>query len=177
MRLEPGAVAPQVPMVDLNGREIDVSGKRPLWLGLFRYAACPFCSMRVHQLISRQADIEASGVDLVVVFPSSPKRIAKYVQRFNPTFRLASDPDEALFRAYGAEASWMAELRMLGRVPTVAKALSKFPNNPLATAGTFNRLPSEYLIHDGVVLDAFYGRALDDGPDIDGMLSKVPQAA
>ncbi len=177
MRLQAGAEAPPIPMTDLSGEPIDVASERPLWLGLFRYAACPFCSMRVHELISRQAEIEASGVDLVVVFPSPPKRIAKYVQRFNPSFRLASDPEESVFRAFGAEASWMAEVRMLGRVPTVMKALTKFPNNPLVTSGTFNRLPSEYLIRDGVVLDAFYGRALDDGPDIDMMLAKVAQAA
>ncbi len=177
MRLKPGAKAPPVPLTDLEGKDIDVAGDRPLWLGLLRYAACPFCSLRVHQLISRQTDIAKSGVDLVVVFPSPSSRIAKYVRRFNPSFRLVSDPAESLFRAFGAEASWMAELRMLPRVPTVVTALTQFPNNPLAWDGTFNRLPSEYLIRDGVVQEAFYGRGLDDGPDIDAVLARVAEAA
>jgi hypothetical protein len=101
----------------------------------------------------------------------------KYVRRFKPSFRLASDPDESLYRAYGSEASWMAELRMLARVPTVANALASFPNNPLATAGTFNRLPSEFLIRSGRVQEVFYGRNLDDGIDIDVMLAKVSRGS
>lgn len=170
-RFHAGDPCPDFNVTDLEGRPVSSSTETPVFLGLYRFAACPFCSMRVHQLISRQQEIQDAGLDLVVVFPSSEKRIHKYVSRYKPSFRLVSDPEESLYALFHAETSWKGELRTALNLPKVARALFRHPNSPLAADGPVHRMPSEFLIANKTIQLAFYGRALDDGVDLDTLLT------
>jgi peroxiredoxin len=148
-----------------------------MWIAFFRFAACPFCALRVREVIERMDDIDASPAQFVGVFPSSKENIRKYIMKFAPRFRVVSDPEEKLYGKYKAEASWAAEFRTAVNIPKVVKALVGAPNNPFAADATFNRVPCEFLIHQGSIEHAYYGKTLDDGEDIDAMLHRVSALA
>ena len=79
-----GSAVPDVTAAAYDGQVVRISefANRKLWLCLFRYAACPFCSVRLHRLIAEQERIARAGIVLVAAFPSPKERVAKYITKF-----------------------------------------------------------------------------------------------
>lgn len=173
VRLRAGDSAPPFGVRDLQGKTLTAGESFPMWLAFFRFASCPFCALRVREIIERYDDIEASPVRFIGVFPSSAENINKYILKFEPRFRIVSDPEERLYKKYRAETSWGAELRTALNLPRVVKALVAAPNNPLAYEGAFHRVPCEFLIHQGTIVHSYYAKTLDAGEQIDLMLEKA----
>ena len=171
MRLT-GGPAPAFTGTTIDGETVrlaDFRGRK-LWLVLSRYAACPFCSLRIHALIHDHAEVVAAGVTLVVVFPSPPERISRYVLKYNPRFTILSDAAQELYRAYASERSVVGELRSATRLGKVVKAMA-LGNNLLHVDGPIHRMPAEFLINEEGRIDAaHYGRELDDGFTLEAVL-------
>jgi peroxiredoxin len=159
MRLQPGVEAPSFTARTWDAREIrlgDYLGG-PVWLAFFRYAACPLCNLRVHQMIARYEQLTENGLVLLTVFQSPASSVAEYVGKQAPPFPILCDPEEALYALYGLEASLVGFL-----APSNLKELRQakklgFPAlGPME--GTKTRLPADFLIDaGGVIRDAFYG--------------------
>lgn len=165
-----GSAVPDVTAVAYDGHVVRISefANRKLWLCLFRYAACPFCSVRLHRLIAEQERIARAGIVLVAAFPSPKERVAKYITKFNPSFQLICDPEQQLYSAFGVGASWTGLAKSAAMVHKVAHALALAPNNPSAVDGPIHRMPAEFLIDvGGLVALAHYGTSADDGIDIE----------
>lgn len=173
-RLQPGDDAPLFTATHPDGRSISLADFRgaPLWLALFRYAACPFCSFRVHRLVREYSRITSAGLKILAAFPSPPKRLEKYVQRYKPEFDIVADPQEDIYQLYHAETSWTGMLLAGVNLPNVARVMAHAPNNPLAIDGPVQRMPSEFLLdRDLKIVIAHYGKAPDDGIDIDAAIA------
>ncbi len=173
MRLDPPVIAPAFEVDGVRGEPVSLArfANQRVWLVLSRYAACPFCSLRLDRLIQQWKAIAETGVQLVVVFPSPVDRIEKYVMRYEPPFIVAADPEERIFGLYGSETSWFGELRTAVNVPKAIGALVHAPNNPFAVDGPIHRMPAEFLIDaSGRLVRAHYGRTLDDGFPIDEVI-------
>ena len=156
--------------MDLDGKPVSPESYRGrlLWLILSRYAACPFCSLRLKRVIERYDSIEAAGLDVLVVFPSKEKRVRQFVEKTDAPFRIVADPEQRIFAQFGSETSWAGEIRSAVNIPKVLSALVKMKMNPLAIDDKVNRMPSEYLIgRDGVIGRVHYGAELDDGLAVD----------
>lgn len=169
MRLESGIRVPPFALTDLEGEPVTPEhyAGRKLWLILGRFVACPFCSLRLQEVIGRGKSIADAGVDVLVVFPSKPKRVQRFVEKYEPPFRVVADPEQKIFDQFGSETSWAGELRTAINVPKVFRALAKTKMNPLAIDDKPHRMPSEYLIDpDGTIAEVYYGGELDDGFDI-----------
>jgi peroxiredoxin len=166
MRLETGVPIPDFELLDLEGEPAGsaaLAGKK-VWLILARFAACPFCALRLQDVAQAIGPIERAGVETLAIFPSADKRVRRYVEKYEPPFRVAADPEQAIFRAFGSETSWAGELKSAANVPRVFKALARARMNPLAVDDAPNRMPSEYLIDpDGTIARIHYGGELDDG--------------
>jgi hypothetical protein len=149
----------------------------PIWLALFRYAACPFCNLRLHHLIGEHERIAAAGLTFVCVVPSPLERIKKYIERYKPPFDVLSDPEQRVYQAYAAETSWAGELRTAVNLPKAVRALVHAPNNPVAVDGPVHRMPAEFLIGTDRKLGVVhYGRTLDDGIPVDDAIAWAQQA-
>jgi peroxiredoxin len=173
VRLETGIVVPSFRVVDLAGEEVSprtYEGKR-WWLILSRFAACPFCSLRLHRLLEREKSLADAGVEVVVVFPSSERRARQFVKKYDPWFRIVADPDQVVFELFGSETSWAGEVRTAINVPKVLRALVQTKMNPLGVDDAVHRMPSEYLIEmDGTIGQVHYGEELDDGFAVETVL-------
>ena len=180
MPLKVGDPAPQFEAQTSGGHAISLSEYRgrAVWLVLFRYAACPFCARRVHELIECHSRIQSAGLNVLAVFPSPPHRIEKYVATYRPPFPTISDPKEDLYNKYHATKSAMGALRSAARLGRLASTLKFAPNSPLAVDNSPFRIPAEFLIDASQrIARAYYGSEIDDGIPIDEALELAPSLA
>ena len=168
MRLKAGDKAPDFTAKVWNGQDLklsDFQGQK-VWLAFFRYASCPFCNLRVRDIIRRHDEFKSKGLKVIGVFQSPLESFDEYVRKQNPPFPLVSDPEETLYKIYGLEASLGAFLspKNLAYAAEAAKAGLL----AMAPEGTMTRIPADFLIGpDGVIKDVFYGEIIADHIPID----------
>lgn len=168
MRLQPGQAAPAFTVTDFTGVAHSLSdyrGKKVL-LSFYRYASCPFCNLRIHQLRQQAAAWEAKGLVMMAVFQSPAATIMEYAAGETVEFAIIPDPAMALYKAYGVESSWAAFAKATLRAGDIAKATAKgfLPGGKVD--GDMNRVPADFLIdEEGVVRTAFYGKDIGDHLD------------
>ncbi|MEW6776718.1 MAG: peroxiredoxin-like family protein [Bdellovibrionota bacterium] len=161
MRLKEGTKAPDLEATNWDGTRVKLSDYRDkkVWLAFFRYASCPLCNLRVHDMIQRQDELK--GLSILAVFQSPPESIAEYVGKQEPPFPLLSDPEEKLYKLYGLESGLGAFVSPKNLVPG-AKA-TRLGFLPGRMEGTKTRIPGDFLIGpDGVIQKAFYGEVISD---------------
>ncbi len=169
MRLEAGIKLPDFSVTDLDGETVSpgaLAGRRS-WLILTRFAACPFCSLRLHEIIERQHLLDGLPVETVVFFPSKEKRVRRFMEKYDAKFRAVADERQQVFQTFGSETSWAGELRTAINIPKVLRALARTKMNPLAIDDVPHRMPSDYLVEpDGTIARVHYGEELDDGIEV-----------
>lgn len=157
MRIATGASAPDFTATVYAREPLTLSALRgqKVWLAFFRYAGCPLCNLRVHQMIQRYPEWERQGLKIVAVFQAPVEEVASNVGEQNAPFPIVCDPDEKLYALYGLEAS-LAGYLSPKNLPLAAKAL-KEGFTPGTMHGTKTRLPADFLIDEnGKVVDTFY---------------------
>lgn len=168
MRLRPGTVAPTFATTDFLGTPVDLAALRgrPVMLSFYRYAACPLCNLRVHELIGAHDRLGEMGLAMVAVFQSPAERIAEQVGRQDAPFPIVADPSMALYRDYGAETRWGGLASAAVARSGLAAMRSGF--RPGRTDGPVQRVPADFLIdRDGSIAVAHYGRDIGDHLPID----------
>jgi thioredoxin-dependent peroxiredoxin len=164
-RLEPGRAAPPFELTTARGETVCVGDRleQPLWLAFFRYAACPLCNFRIHQLMAMWAERFAHrSFQMVGVFQSPLAKLDALQRRERPPFTIVADPDMNLYRLYGVETSvsraYSVEVAS-GLVSAARAGVIRFrmPDGP------FFRIPADFLVAPGgTVHTAFYGRNMAD---------------
>ncbi|MCA9713199.1 MAG: redoxin domain-containing protein [Myxococcales bacterium] len=166
MRLATGIPVPKFSIADLDGAPVtpETFAGQKLWLILARFVACPFCSVRLRDVIKRHDTLTSFGVQVFVVFPSAEHRVRQFARKYAPPFRVAADPRQTIFQLFGSETSWLGNLRTLVRVPRVISAVATTRMNPLDSDDVPHRMPSEFLVTPaGMIDEAFYAEMMDDG--------------
>lgn len=134
---------------------------RKLWLAFFRYAGCPLCNLRVHQMIQRYPRWQQKGLEILAVFQAPVEEVARNVGEQNAPFAIICDPDEALYRLYELEAS-LAGYISPKNIPLMAEAF-KQGFLPGAMHGTKTRLPADFLIDEaGKITELFYAPTIGE---------------
>lgn len=165
MRLHPGEPAPEFTATDTEGRPVDLAALRgsKVWLTFFRYAACPLCSYRIHELLA-QWDQRFAGREfsLITIWQSQPQRLAEVEQRYSPSFSLVPDPQMHLYHLYGVEKG-IAKVLGKGVFSQLAAARKVGIDVLRAWEGPATRRPADFLIGaDGIIHTAFYGENVGD---------------
>ncbi len=162
MRLRVGSQAPDFSVTAADGTPFQLRGVSQLrLLSFYRYASCPLCNVRLHELVGRWPDYAKNGLTGIAVFQSPPTSVAMHLARHDAPFTLVPDPEEALYKLYGLETSLAALVspRNLGKLLEASKL--GYPQKKIE--GTKTRLPADFLIDkDGVVREAHYGKTLYD---------------
>ena len=164
MKIKTGQPAKDFKAEDLLGNTValqDFKGKR-LMLSFYRYAACPFCNLRVHRLIQQHASLVERGLRLVAVFKSPRDSILKYAGKQNAPFPTIADPKRILYRLYGIDSSWTGFIRGALRMSSVTSALMKgfWPGK---MEGIKSKVPADFLISPDLTVEvAYYGSDIGD---------------
>ena len=157
MRLEIGATAPPFEVVDTTGttrRLEDYRGQR-LLLSFYRYAACPYCNLRIHELTQRYEELAADGLQFLAFFQSDSDRVARIVGKQKVPFPLIGEPEREVYARYGVESSTLGYVAgFLNPKALVALAKGFMPGK---MEGDKRLLPADFLIGpDLQIEDAFY---------------------
>jgi peroxiredoxin len=161
MRLAAPNPAPEVGLVDIEGKPVLLGNNRKMLLSFFREASCPFCNFRVFELTHNYRDLRELGLDVVVVFSSSEKEIRRFIARQPRPFRMVADPLNEAHRFYRVEQStWGKFKAMLLRMPALIRGMRM---TGMAGMATGNLMPADFLIGaDGRLAEAYYGEDAGD---------------
>lgn len=164
MRLRPGTTAPTLRLPAISGGNFDLASLsgRPFLLSFFRFATCPFCNLRMHELVTRLPDLNGA-LEMVAVFDSPLAHLQEHAGRHRPPFPVLADPDGACYRAYGVERSVGGTFKgMITRLPALMRGMFVNGYLPIPIRGNLFTMPADFLIdRHGIIRTAYYGK--DEG--------------
>lgn len=165
MRRKPGDSVGRWLLPNLDGTVFDSDCLRNtrFMLSFFRFAACPFCNLRIHELVERFAEF-GDDFTVVAVFDSPLENLRRYADRHRAPFPILADEENVCYRAFGIEHSVGGMLKAaVLRFPSVLDGIFAKGYLPTALQGRLDTLPADFLIDaQGVIRLAYYGRDIGD---------------
>jgi peroxiredoxin len=166
MRLQAGSAAVPFEVETITGDRISLHAfaGTPVLLMFFRYASCPMCNLRLHDLAGELPRLAARGLQSVAVFHSSARRVRAAAGSRRYPLHLVADPRFALYRAYGVETSWPRMLLSFARPGFYVDWVRSMRHGFWGGVDMqMAKLPADFLIApDGTVARAHYGRDIGD---------------
>ncbi|MFC0264378.1 peroxiredoxin family protein [Fontibacter flavus] len=149
--------APEFKAKDFLGHKIQLNafeGKKVM-LSFFRGASCPFCNMRIRELIQSYGEFQERNIDIIAVFAATAEEIAQYAGKQEAPFPIVPDPKLDLYRLYGVESSPKGMFRVMMQPGKMMKMMF---------SGFFNMkalkdkpiLPADFLIDEGLQVYKIY---------------------
>lgn len=166
MKIVIGQQAPDFNLTNINGDNFNLStlkGRRYL-LTFFRFASCPFCNLRLHNIINEYKKF-GDNFEVVAVFDSSLENLQSYATRHQAAFPILADESNEIHRLYHVEHSILGVVKgIIFRFPYLMMSMFK-GYIPWRIKGDITGMPADFLIDEkGVVQAAFYGK--DEGAHI-----------
>jgi len=148
-----------LPAVDGTDFRLEhIEGKR-FMLSFFRFAACPFCNLRVHELVTRFHEF-GNNFTIVAIFDSSPENLRRHAERHRSPFPILADEHNVYYREYGVERSLAGTLKGAAmRMPSVLHALFAKGYWPTSFGGKLTTMPANFLVDEQrIIRVTHYGR-------------------
>ena len=163
MRLTSGEKAKHIKLPAIDGSTFEtesVKGK-PFMLSFLRFASCPFCNLRVNELV-RRFDEFGNDFTIIAVFDSPLDNLTRHAEGHKAPFPILADENNKYYREYGIEHSVLGMLKgMFFRMPTLLKGMFK-GYIPTITKGSMTTMPADFLIdRESIIQIAYYGK--DEG--------------
>jgi thioredoxin-dependent peroxiredoxin len=167
MVIKTDSKAKNVKLQGIDGEMFDsakLKGK-PYMLAFFRFAGCPFCNLRVHELVEKFNEF-GDDFTIVAVFDSPLDNLIKNTKGHNAPFPILADVENKYYNEWGIQHSFWGMLKgMFCRFPTMIKSIFK-GYFPTSIKGSLTTMPAEFLIdRDGLIQVAYYGK--DEGDHMD----------
>ena len=130
-------------------------------LTFYRYVTCPVCNDHIAHARVHNADIEAAGVKQVAVFHSPAAKLERYLPAAEVPFPLLADPEFRLYELFGVQARGATALDPRSMLAGMS-AMTRVRTNPFDYDGTASMLPANFMVYEGKLLRAHYGRFIGD---------------
>lgn len=159
MRLQSGEKVKRIELPAIDGTVFDtrkLAGK-PFMLSFFRFASCPFCNLRVHELTKRFKEF-GDDFTIVAVFDSPLSNLVLHARKHKAPFPILADESNKYYKEYAVEHSLFGVIKgMIFRMPTLIKGMMK-GFIPMKIKGRMTTMPADFLIdRDGIIQKAYYG--------------------
>lgn len=152
---------------DIYGEQFSIEQFKgsKVYVTFLRTASCPFCNLRVHQLIQKQEAWTRKGIVTLAIFASSADEILQYTGKQQSNFTIIADPEEHLYHKFGIKHSIIAMIKSMGRVSTILETMKKGFFN-LKSFSDKRILTGDFLINENqeIVL-SYYGKDFGDHID------------
>jgi peroxiredoxin Q/BCP len=163
MRLQVGSNIKEIELPEIDGSIFNsesLKGK-PFMLSFLRFASCPFCNLRLNQLVKR-FDEFGNEFTIVAIFDSPLDNLRKHTEGHKAPFPILADESNKYYSEYGIEHSLLGMLKgMFFRMPTLIRGMMK-GYIPVRFKGSIITMPADFLIdRDGIIQMAYYGN--DEG--------------
>ena len=161
---EPGDTVVHIMLPALDGSPFDLDSLKgkPFMLSFFRFASCPFCNLRIHELVMRYDELP-KDFTIVAVFDSPLDNLQRYADKHQAPFPILADADNRHYRLYGIKHSVIGVLKgMFLRMPSMLYGMFAKGYLPLTIKGSMTTMPADFLIDkNGIIQRAYYGK--DEG--------------
>lgn len=134
---------------NLSGELISLDaykGKKVL-VSFFRDTTCPFCNLRVRELINHYDELKENNIDVIAIYPSSVEKIRKYSGKQNAPFEMLADPEEKIYKKIAIRYDKLGMLKSMLRGSRFAKVMTSGFMNSEAMK-TPPMLPVDILIDE-----------------------------
>jgi len=159
MKLSIGQKPPHIVLTGIDGQtySTDTLEGQPHMIAFFRFATCPFCNMRIHQLVSNYSKL-ADSFKIIAIFDAPLKHLTKNASKHKAPFPILADPTNQYYKAFAIERSIVGVFKgMIFRFPTLIAGLFK-GYIPLVAKGHMTTMPAEFLIDsEGIIQKVYYG--------------------
>lgn len=176
-KLKIGEKAPNFEVISTNGDTIQLDNYKgqKVFVAFFRYAGCPVCNFRIHELIENYDLLSSKGYRIIAIYESSNTTLNEYLKENFVPFTVIGDPQLNLYKKYGVEKSFW---KMLGSAFTKQPKDAMKKGNELFTKkyerdGNLARIPADFLIDEnGILTTVHYGKNIGDHLPIAEILNK-----
>lgn len=174
-RLKIGDRAPIFETVDTKGDTIKLENYKghKIILAFFRYASCPVCNYRVHELMENYDQITSKDYKIIAIYESSNSTLDEYLSETPLPFTVIGDPTLKLYKAYRVEKSfWKMVTSAFKHQPMEAmRKGNKLFSKKQKRDGNRARVPADFIIDEnGVITDVHYGTNIGDHMPINKIL-------
>lgn len=170
-----GDKAPWTEVTDVNGKEVSIEGEK-VYLSFMRFAGCPICNFRMHELIQHRADFEKAGIKPIIIYESETSTMQSYADDSSIPYTLISDPERKLYKLYGLKKSLGKMFRTMMKKEAkaaMAKGNALFGSTHYKRDGSLTTMPADFLIDEsGEIRMVHYGSYIGDHPDLDTLFSQ-----
>ncbi|MGC4020802.1 MAG: redoxin domain-containing protein [Cyclobacteriaceae bacterium] len=175
--VELNVAAPAFSLIDIFDRQIDLKnykGKK-IFIGFFRHAGCPFCNLRVHNLMKIRENLLGKNMEMIFFFESKKELMLQSIfhKEVSPV-PLIADPEKKWYNIYGIENS-LLKTSMSHLTSFIQTAISakrkKLPIYAMASGESFSTIPAEFLLDENqIIRKIHYAKDLNDRLSIDTIL-------
>lgn len=159
MRLKPGDKAKEIelPAIDGSMFNMNLIEDKPFMLTFYRFASCPFCNLRVNEMIKR-FDEFGDDFTMIAIFDSSIDTLIRHSDNQQAPFHILADGTRTSYQKYGVERSLFGMLKgMILRFPTLMMAMLR-GYIPREFKGSLLTMPADFLVNrEGIIQEAYYG--------------------
>lgn len=163
MKIKTGDQFINIKLPAIDGTIFDTQSLKgkPFMLSFFRFASCPFCNLRINELVKR-FDEFGNDFTIVAIFDSPLDNLIKHTEDHKAPFLILADEKNSYYKQYSIEHSVIGMLKgMIVRMPTLIRGIFK-GYVPLVIKGRMTTMPADFLIDEsGVIQCAYYGK--DEG--------------
>ena len=166
-KTKPGNPVMQIHLPGLDGEMYSskaLAGKRYM-ITFFRFAACPFCNLRLHSLVKHYDEL-GSDFTIIAIFDSPLDNLQQHAKKHQAPFPILADETGHYYRKYAINHSIYGMLKgMFVHFPSLLKAVFKHGYVPLKFKGKLHTMPASFLVDEkGIINTAYYGK--DEGDHI-----------
>jgi len=139
-----------------------VQGKRYM-LSFMRFSACPFCQLRIHQLISRWQQLD-QNFTVIAVFDSPLDNLQQNADNVATPFPILADEYSLYYHKFSVKQSILGMFKaMFFRMSTLLYAMIVKGYFPIVIKGKITMLPADFLVDEyGIINSIDYGKDAGD---------------
>lgn len=142
---------------------------RLIHLQFRRFAGCPACNLHVRRIAARIEDLRAANLREIALFHSTAATMLPF--QGDLPFEIIADPDKALYRAFGVEASLRSLVDPRAWGGFLRGIVASHPSSSTKGEGGHLGLPADFLIDkDGAIRAVKYGAHANDQWSVDEVL-------
>lgn len=150
-----------LPAIDGSMFDLQSIKGKPFMLSFFRFASCPFCNMRMHELVKRFDEL-GNDFTIVAIFDSPIDNLILHAEGHKAPFTILADEENQYYKQYSIEHSIIGVIKgMLFRMPTLLRGMAK-GYIPTTIKGSMTTMPADFLVDaEGIIHQEYYGK--DEG--------------
>lgn len=166
-KLKGGDTIANFSFIDVSGIQYEYKDfqNKKVVLAFFRYAGSPICNFRIHELREEYSQFISDNFEVIIVFESTGETLKEYTADADIPFIVIADPELKLYKKFGVEKSLGKTLKTIFKRKTKEarkKGKKLFGDKKYKKDGARTRIPAEFILEKGRVLEASYGNFIGD---------------